>query len=52
MAVDFNQAISEEKGGGCANLNGVHIFPLPQKAISLDTNKEIVAGASYKVINI
>lgn len=52
VAVDFNQAISEGKGGGCADLNGVHIFPSPQKAIFLDTNKETVTGASYKVINI
>lgn len=51
VAVDFNQAISEEKGG-CNNLNGVQTFPSPQTVIYRETNKETVTGAIYKMINI
>lgn len=51
VAVDFNQAISEEKGG-CNNLNGVYAFPSLQTVIFRETNKETVTGAIHKVINI
>ncbi len=51
VAVDFNQAISKEKGG-CEKRNEVHTFASSQTVIFRETNKETVTGAIYKAINI